>query len=317
MEIKTSSFIPGRRQFISKVLPAGALLCLGCRGLSALSYINTTKTSQDQKPKYLEDSGMNVLDVFKLSYGASIPVYQALAKKIGKEKLLTMLTEANAEVFSHMFACTITDTLIEFASYGVYCEECTGDVTVSGCTMRKCDLCVYLYDSSGTCLIEDNVITESDVGIICDSQTAPTQITGNTVTCVSWEGWCGIACWESSATISSNSVSGFYTGVDCEYYSSPDITSNTIQNNYYGIYCDYDTLPLVHNNNIEGNYSYGLYHEVSSGTVDAENNWWGDASGPYHPTDNPGGLGDEVSDYVDFDPWLTSAVTLASLMIQP
>jgi len=109
MEIKTSSFIPGRRQFISKVLPAGALLCLGCRGLSALSYINTTKTSQDQKPKYLEDSGMNVLDVFKLSYGASIPVYQALAKKIGKEKLLTMLTEANAEVFSHMFAIMAKD----------------------------------------------------------------------------------------------------------------------------------------------------------------------------------------------------------------
>ena len=38
--------------------------------------------------------------------------------------------------------------------------------------------------------------------------------------------------------------------------------------------------------------------------VDAESNWWGDATGPYHPTANPGGLGDSVSDYVDFDPWL-------------
>jgi hypothetical protein len=37
----------------------------------------------------------------------------------------------------------------------------------------------------------------------------------------------------------------------------------------------------------------------------AENNWWGDASGPYHPTLNPGGLGDTVSDYVDFVPWLS------------
>ena len=38
--------------------------------------------------------------------------------------------------------------------------------------------------------------------------------------------------------------------------------------------------------------------------VDARNNWWGDASGPYHPTLNSGGLGDEVSNNVDFDPWL-------------
>jgi len=33
-------------------------------------------------------------------------------------------------------------------------------------------------------------------------------------------------------------------------------------------------------------------------------NWWGDASGPYHPSANAGGLGDVVGDYVDFQPWL-------------
>ena len=35
-------------------------------------------------------------------------------------------------------------------------------------------------------------------------------------------------------------------------------------------------------------------------------NWWGDSTGPYHPTLNPDGLGDTVSDYVDFNPWLTN-----------
>jgi len=39
--------------------------------------------------------------------------------------------------------------------------------------------------------------------------------------------------------------------------------------------------------------------------TNAEYNWWGDATGPYHPTTNPGGLGDTVCDYVDFEPWLT------------
>ena len=45
--------------------------------------------------------------------------------------------------------------------------------------------------------------------------------------------------------------------------------------------------------------------------VDAEYNWWGDATGPYDGSNdtgtggwfNPGGLGDDVSDYVDYDPW--------------
>ena len=38
--------------------------------------------------------------------------------------------------------------------------------------------------------------------------------------------------------------------------------------------------------------------------IDAKNNWWGDNSGPFHPTLNPTGKGDNVSDYVDFIPWI-------------
>jgi hypothetical protein len=214
-------------------------------------------------------------------------------------------------------ACTITDTLIEFAGpgYGFYCEWCTGDVSISGSTVRKCGNGVGLFGVSGTCLVEDNVITIYDTGIYCYFQTASTQITGNTIAGVGLDGLYGLICDESSPPISFNSFSGFSYGVHCENNSSPDVTSNTIENNDYGLYCDTDSLPVVHNNNIEGNAHYGFYNDGSLGTIDAENNWWGDATGPYHPTHNPGGLGDEVSDYVDFDPWLTSAVTvtLASL----
>jgi nitrous oxidase accessory protein NosD len=62
--------------------------------------------------------------------------------------------------------------------------------------------------------------------------------------------------------------------------------------------------PLIHYNNIFGNGGYGVYYAETVAVVDAEYNWWGDAAGPYHPDSNPGGLGDEVSDYVDFTPWL-------------
>jgi hypothetical protein len=46
-----------------------------------------------------------------------------------------------------------------------------------------------------------------------------------------------------------------------------------------------------------------VYNEPSA-LVDARYNWWGDASGPYHPTLNPTGTGDAVSDDVNFDHWL-------------
>ncbi len=44
-------------------------------------------------------------------------------------------------------------------------------------------------------------------------------------------------------------------------------------------------------------------HSLTRNNVDARYNWWGDSSGPFHGSLNPGGGGDEVSDSVWFDPW--------------
>ncbi|MFA5645633.1 MAG: CFI-box-CTERM domain-containing protein [Candidatus Ratteibacteria bacterium] len=45
----------------------------------------------------------------------------------------------------------------------------------------------------------------------------------------------------------------------------------------------------------------------------AKKNWWGDASGPFHPETNPAGLGDEVSDYIDYDPWFKADIEALNL----
>ncbi len=45
-------------------------------------------------------------------------------------------------------------------------------------------------------------------------------------------------------------------------------------------------------------------------SVDARHNYWGHASGPFHPVSNPGGLGDRVSDDVLFDPWHSDTLFL-------
>jgi Concanavalin A-like lectin/glucanases superfamily/HYR domain len=61
-------------------------------------------------------------------------------------------------------------------------------------------------------------------------------------------------------------------------------------------------------NNISGNNRGATY--AGSETIDAENNWWGSATGPTHPS-NPGGTGDTISDgpgVIDFMPFLTAAI---------
>ena len=63
--------------------------------------------------------------------------------------------------------------------------------------------------------------------------------------------------------------------------------------------------PLFSGNRLQGNTGNGLLH-AGGGILDARNNWWGDPSGPFHPTLNPAGQGNRVSDNVLFDPWLTS-----------
>jgi len=93
--------------------------------------------------------------------------------------------------------------------------------------------------------------------------------------------------------------------------SNVEITESTITNIYgsgIGIDIFYASLE-AHFNNIFGNY-YGV-EKYGIGTADATHNWWGDASGPYHESLNPGGSGDEVSDGVDFEPWLEAEVGAA------
>jgi len=97
------------------------------------------------------------------------------------------------------------------------------------------------------------------------------------------------------------------------------ITNNTIRDNAIGIqlwisgeqptpYINWGgetpTSPKVHCNNIYNNSSYGAISTNIQGTpmiMDAENNWWGHASGP---SGEGFGSGDAVSTNVDFTPWL-------------
>ena len=107
-------------------------------------------------------------------------------------------------------------------------------------------------------------------------------------------------------TIAGNSADSAGGGIWCYLASRPIIDSNTVFGNTGdGIYIGYNSSPLVTGNNIIDNIGFALQNDDSDELVMAEHNWWGDATGPFHPTTNPAGLGDTVSDYVDYEPWMT------------
>jgi len=63
---------------------------------------------------------------------------------------------------------------------------------------------------------------------------------------------------------------------------------------------------MARDNDFHDNMSYGMWSSSAS-PYDALDNYWGDPTGPYHGTLNPGGLGNAVSDNVLFEPWIGMA----------
>lgn len=160
-----------------------------------------------------------------------------------------------------------------------YAEHCGGGILYSA-----------IWDTSSAAILRDN------------------DIQGNTAD------YCGAAIYcEGCSTIVSNcsinsntsNCDGGALGIWGQQFVFVDSCAIT-ENTGIGVWISSLSLPeitLAHCD-IFSNTSYGMYNEYSNVTVNAEYNWWGDSTGPYHPDSNPGGLGDTVSDYVDFDPWL-------------
>ena len=191
------------------------------------------------------------------------------------------------------------------------CENNNGGIALydsSGCTITN-NTCennyggIYLRDSSN-CTIENNTCENNNFGIWLDSSSDCT-LENNTCE----NNRCGIYLDSSSdCTLESNTCEN-NNGNGIRLYRSSDCTieNNTISENRVGIYKSSSSQhTTAHYNNIYNNTEYGI--AAFYDTINATNNWWGAASGPYHPTENPEGEGDNITDYVLFDPWLVEEV---------
>lgn len=94
-----------------------------------------------------------------------------------------------------------------------------------------------------------------------------------------------------------------------EVATAGTVQRNTISTGDYGVlvrdFIAGGPVPSVglHLNGITGNAVFGAWADSST---DAERNWWGDMTGPYHSPENLLGAGNAVSDNVDYSPWCTN-----------
>ena len=92
-------------------------------------------------------------------------------------------------------------------------------------------------------------------------------------------------------------------------YVHPTLKNVTISNNSKeGIYASVDEVISVSYSNIVNN-DFGVYNATNASILNLANNYWGDSSGPYHPSQNASGKGDSVNIFTTVSSWLTAPNT--------
>ena len=91
--------------------------------------------------------------------------------------------------------------------------------------------------------------------------------------------------------------------------ASPTITNSSLTRSMNGVRATGASNPVINFCDISGNRYYGVENVNMTHDIDATNNFWGNDTGPTHVS-NPGGTGDEITDRVLWDPYLTGGYSL-------
>jgi len=193
--------------------------------------------------------------------------------------------------------------------YGIYLSSSSNNCKLENntCTTNNYHG-IHLYVSSD-CILKNNICSTNDEhGIyltfssFCTLENNTCSSNNNIGIYLTFSSFCTL----ENNTCSSNNDHGIYFSfsTDCT------IESNTISENRFGIYLNSSSRDNVaHNNSIFNNTEFGINAIENDGFfINATNNWWGNASGPYHPVNNSYGSGDNLTDHVIFDPWIGRSI---------
>lgn len=217
-----------------------------------------------------------------------------------------------SSILSYYAHVDVTNNIVTGGHVGVYNFDAAGNLTGNDLTIEKVG--VYAF---GIIATDPPGAVPAPYGT---EDLQPTAVNPNTRSLQAAAATTALNVNVADNTIVFSGVDNTETyGIDAEAGWGPsDIaftaSGNTITGFDYGLLtyacesnCDTGVFTtLVANNNCFSGNTFGAWSNVAAPLLDATSNFWGDASGPYHPTVNAAGTGDEVSDNVNFDNWLDS-----------
>jgi len=161
---------------------------------------------------------------------------------------------------------------------------------------------IELYSSNFITLTNNNCSWNNREGITLTSSDNNTLVNN---TCSNNRDGISLSASHNNSLLN-NSCSNNHWGILLSHADWNVLSNNTIFKNMLGIQFKRNSIyNIAHNNNIFNNSRTGIDASDNDGyTINAIYNWWGYISGPHHPQYNSAGKGDDVTDYVDFYPWL-------------
>ncbi len=116
----------------------------------------------------------------------------------------------------------------------------------------------------------------------------------------------------TNCTIRNSTLDGIFCNSSSPLIRGCRINDNTRD----GIRAVNGSSPVVSGSVLSGNVGFGVNNLDTTRIINAEGNYWGHPTGPLDNSNvdglglsNPGGLGDKVSEYVDWSPFLNTAPT--------
>jgi parallel beta-helix repeat protein len=169
----------------------------------------------------------------------------------------------------------------------------SGSILVAGTVLASNNMAAIRISGGSQVTINNNTVASNKVGIVLSgSLLGDVSISQNTIIDNTDSGMILEAEVYSNTIITRNTVSSNGNAFLVQNSTSPEIAYNYILNNAVGMQYQLGNNHQVHFNDLSNNM---LGMDVSSNAiVDATYNYWGDKSGPFHPSLNPNGKGNAV-----------------------
>ena len=203
---------------------------------------------------------------------------------------------------------TLKHCVVQYAEYAVTLES--SSVTIENCEIANNFESGIYVTGDNQVTMRNNEISSNKNGILLTGDFAKGVTVKENIIMSNTESGIKLAADDYiNVVIQNNILSANHHGFHISGEANTYITRNSISYNTVGIYYSGANNHVVYYNDIYGN-KLGMSVSASA-SVNAEYNYWGHESGPYHVSLNPAGEGDPVGgdgDNLDFIFFLTAPI---------